>query len=51
MDSCAINIYCCATWINPASQKQLLIIGAEEGIFTLDINNLASDESLKQVLC
>ncbi|KAI1720771.1 protein kinase domain-containing protein [Ditylenchus destructor] len=37
---CKYRINCCAPWTHPANQKQYLIIGAEEGIFTLDLCEL-----------
>uniref|UniRef100_A0AC35U9J3 Non-specific serine/threonine protein kinase n=1 Tax=Rhabditophanes sp. KR3021 TaxID=114890 RepID=A0AC35U9J3_9BILA len=37
---CEYRIHCTATWTNPQTKKKLLIIGAEEGLFTLDLEML-----------
>lgn len=37
LHGCKQKVNCCAAWIHPANHKQYLIIGAEEGIFTLDL--------------
>uniref|UniRef100_A0A915ENN7 Mitogen-activated protein kinase kinase kinase kinase n=1 Tax=Ditylenchus dipsaci TaxID=166011 RepID=A0A915ENN7_9BILA len=56
MGACFFNIFheckpkvnCCASWTHPANQKQYLIVGAEEGIFTLDLCEL-HDNSLSLI--
>lgn len=37
---CPLHINCTVTWTNESNFRQLLIIGAEEGIFTLNMNEL-----------
>ncbi|MCP9264559.1 M4K5 [Dirofilaria immitis] len=37
---CPLHINSTATWIHPNSSRQFLLIGAEEGIFTLDMDEL-----------
>ncbi|CEF63120.1 Protein kinase domain and Citron-like domain and Serine/threonine-/dual specificity protein kinase, catalytic domain and Protein kinase-like domain-containing protein [Strongyloides ratti] len=43
---CGYKIHCTASWINPQTKKKLLLIGAEEGIFSLDFDEL-HENSLK----
>lgn len=37
LHDCKQKVNCCAAWTHPANHKQYLIIGTEEGIFTLDL--------------
>uniref|UniRef100_A0A0K0FKW5 Mitogen-activated protein kinase kinase kinase kinase n=1 Tax=Strongyloides venezuelensis TaxID=75913 RepID=A0A0K0FKW5_STRVS len=37
---CGYKIHCTASWIHPHTKKKLLLIGAEEGIFSLDLDEL-----------
>ncbi|VDN08307.1 unnamed protein product [Thelazia callipaeda] len=37
---CPLHINSTATWVHPNNSRQFLLIGAEEGIFTLDMDEL-----------
>lgn len=39
-NGCPLRINCTACWINPATRDQHILIGAEEGIYTLNLNQL-----------
>lgn len=37
---CPVHINITATWVHPHTSRQFLLVGAEEGIFTLDMDEL-----------
>ncbi|KAL5287300.1 MAP4K1 family protein [Megaselia abdita] len=39
-NGCPLRIHCSASWIHPETRDQHLLIGAEEGIFQLNMNEL-----------
>lgn len=47
-NGCPLRIYCTASWIHPDSRDQHLLIGAEEGIFYLNMNEL-HDAAIEKV--
>jgi mitogen-activated protein kinase kinase kinase kinase 5 len=40
-NGCPLHINCTASWINPETRDQHIIIGADEGIFNLNMNEIA----------
>lgn len=39
-NGCPLRVHCTASWIHPETRDQHLLIGAEEGIFNLNMNEL-----------
>uniref|UniRef100_A0A8C9STF9 non-specific serine/threonine protein kinase n=1 Tax=Scleropages formosus TaxID=113540 RepID=A0A8C9STF9_SCLFO len=50
-NGCPLKLHCAVTWVLPRTRDQYLILGAEEGIYTLNLNELHEDTMEKVLLC
>lgn len=39
-NGCPLRIHCTASWIHPETRDQHILIGAEEGVYNLNLNEL-----------
>ncbi|GAA6080195.1 mitogen-activated protein kinase kinase kinase kinase 3 isoform X4, partial [Tachysurus ichikawai] len=48
-NGCPLKIHCASSWVNPDTRDQYLIFGAEEGMYSLNLNEL-HETSMVQVM-
>ncbi|XP_062309916.1 mitogen-activated protein kinase kinase kinase kinase 2-like isoform X1 [Osmerus eperlanus] len=48
-NGCPLTVHCAATWVLPKTKDQHLILGTEQGIYTLNLNELHEDSMEKLV--
>ncbi|KAK3731504.1 hypothetical protein QZH41_008531 [Actinostola sp. cb2023] len=48
-NECPVHIHCTATWINPATRNKHILIGAAEGIYSLNITDQVHDIEMEQI--
>ncbi|KAG1969994.1 mitogen-activated protein kinase kinase kinase kinase 6 isoform X1 [Pimephales promelas] len=46
-NGCPLKTHCAVTWVLPKTRDQYLLLGAEEGIYTLNLNELHEDSMEK----
>lgn len=46
-NGCPLKTHCAVTWVLPKTRDQYLMLGAEEGIYTLNLNELHEDSMEK----
>uniref|UniRef100_A0A914LFK8 CNH domain-containing protein n=1 Tax=Meloidogyne incognita TaxID=6306 RepID=A0A914LFK8_MELIC len=39
-----INVNCCAQWYHPANRKQFMVLGAEQGVYALDLSDMSGED-------
>uniref|UniRef100_A0A8C9V8C1 Mitogen-activated protein kinase kinase kinase kinase n=1 Tax=Scleropages formosus TaxID=113540 RepID=A0A8C9V8C1_SCLFO len=42
-NGCPLRMHCAVTWVLPKTRDQYLILGADEGVYTLNLNELHED--------
>ncbi|XP_008837126.1 mitogen-activated protein kinase kinase kinase kinase 2 [Nannospalax galili] len=48
-NGCPLRIHAAVTWIHPVTRDQFLVVGAEEGVYTLNLHELHEDTLEKLV--
>ncbi|KAF5904196.1 mitogen-activated protein kinase kinase kinase kinase 3 isoform X2, partial [Clarias magur] len=47
-NGCPLKVHCASSWVNPDTRDQYLLFGAEEGIYSLNLNEL-HETSMEQI--
>jgi len=48
-NECPLHIYCTGLWVNPKSEEKHIIIGAEEGVYSLNFSEKLHEAEMEQI--
>ncbi|XP_073229994.1 mitogen-activated protein kinase kinase kinase kinase 5-like isoform X5 [Porites lutea] len=48
-NECPLHIYCTGLWVNPNTREKYIIVGAEEGIYSLNFSEQLHEAEMEQI--